>query len=333
MKISFFEIKDWEKAELKNKFKKHSLLFFDEIVNNKNTSNAKDSEIISVFIYSKMDKKTLDQFPKLKLIVTRSTGFNHIDLQECKKRNITVCNVPTYGENTVAEHAFALILALSRNVHKAYVKIGKNDFNIEGLKGFDLRSKVLGVIGTGHIGQHVIRIARGFEMSVIAYDAFPKKDLEGMLGFTYAPLDKVLKSADILTLHIPLIKETHHLINKKALAKMKPSAFIINTSRGEIIDTPSLLAALDAKRIAGAGLDVIEGEELIKEEHQLVEKSDLKSIKKILQSHLLLNNERVVFTPHIAFYSQEALKRILDTSISNIESFISNNATNVVKNV
>ncbi len=329
MKIAFFEIEGWEKKYLKNKLKTHTLEFFKEPLNKDNAQKIKNFDIISVFIYSKINKQIIKKLPKLKLIATRSTGFDHINIVTNKK--ILVCNVPFYGENTVAEHTFALILALSRNVHKAYVKTKRNDFSMDGLKGFDLKGKTLGVVGAGHIGLHVIRMAKSFSMKVLAYDVNPDDFLAEVLGFEYVPLKKLLKNSDIISLHVPNNKHTHHLINKETIKQIKKGAVLINTSRGEIADTDSLIKALDKKILSGVGLDVLEGEELIKEEKQLLcapEKTEC--LSNLVKDHILLSKDNVVFTPHIAFYSQEALERILDTTAQNINSFLSGEPQNRV---
>jgi len=213
-KITFFEIQGWEKRYLKNRLKNCVLEFSGERLSLENVKEAKDSDIISVFIYSKIDREVIKRLTKLRLIVTRSTGFDHIDIRECKRRGITVCNIPSYGENTVAEHTFALILALSRNVHKSYVRSLRKDFSTEGLKGFDLKGKTIGVIGAGHIGLHVIRIAKGFGMDVLVYDIKQNPFLAEVLGFKYVSFEKLLRSSDIITLHVPYNRHTHHMINR-----------------------------------------------------------------------------------------------------------------------
>jgi len=331
MKISFFETKGWEKNYLKKRLKGHKLEFYNDPLTLDDVKKVRDSEIISVFIYSKVDKKIIQSLPKLKLIATRSTGFDHIDLETCKKEKISVCNVPFYGENTVAEHTFALILSLSRNVHKAYVRTLRNDFSIEGLKGFDIAGKTLGVVGAGHIGFHVIRTAKGFGMNVLAYDANQDKFLAEVLGFKYVSLEELLKNSDIISLHVPYNKKTHHLINKKTIKLIKKGAILINTARGGVVDTEALIGALDKKILSGAGLDVLEGEEFIKEEKQLLhEQSKADVLGSIIRGHILLSKDNVVFTPHIAFYSQEALERILDTTIENINNFLLNKPQNII---
>lgn len=331
MKIAFFEVEKWEKGFLRKKLKGHSLEFYNEPLNSEEIGAAKDADIISVFIYSRIDKEVISRLPGLKMIATRSTGFDHIDLDECKKRKISVCNVPFYGENTVAEHTFALILSLSRNIHKSYMRTLRSDFSIEGLKGFDLKGKTLGVVGAGHIGLHVIRIAKGFGMRVLVYDPNQNSFMAETLGFEYAPLNTVLSDSDIITLHVPYNKNTHHLINRESIKMIKKGAVMINTSRGGIVDTEALIEALDGKILSGAGLDVLEGEELIKEEKQLLyDPKKLQVLGSLVKDHILLSKDNVVFTPHIAFYSQEASERILETTVQNIEAFLSGVPLNIV---
>lgn len=327
--IAFFEIKDWEKEYLRSRLKKYKLLFFSEPCSIKNVGKAKQAEIISIFIYSKMSNEMLKELPKLKMITTRSTGFDHIDLQACKMKNIVVSNVPAYGENTVAEHTFALILSLSRNIHKSYVRTLKNDFSIDGLTGFDIKGKTLGIIGGGSIGMHVAKIAKGFGMEVLVFDVRKQPFLAEVIGFRYVALEELLKSADIVTLHVPLIKETFHLINKKNVKLMKKGAIIINTSRGAVVDTKALLYGLQNGILGGAGLDVIEGEEIIKEEKALLHAKKNQWTTKI-RDLKIFERDNVVFTPHNAFNSKEALQRILDTTIENIESCCNAVSKNVV---
>ncbi len=332
MKIAFFEIKNWEKTFLKKRLKGHTLKFYPDPIEKKDIKEIKDFNILSVFIYSKVNKEIISKLPKLRLITTRSTGFDHIDLKQAAKKGIVVCNVPYYGENTVAEHTFALILALSRNLHKAYIRTLRENYTIQGLKGFDLKGKILGVIGAGHIGLHVIRIAKAFGMNVLAYDVTKNKFLAEVLDFKYVSLKELLKKSDIISLHAPYNKHTHHLINRQTIKLIKKGAILINTSRGGLVDTEALIEALDKKILAGAGLDVIEGEELIKEEKQLLYDGEkLEVLSALIKDHILLSKDNVVFTPHIAFYSQEALERILETTVQNIKNFINKTPQNTVK--
>lgn len=333
MKIAFFETSVEDKAYLEKLQTEHEVVVFEEFLTSETAHLAKDCDVLSAFIYSKVDKAVLDAVPGVKLVATRSTGFDHIDIEACKERGVAVCNVPYYGENTVAEHTFALILALSRNVHKSYTRTLRNDFSSDGLKGFDLNGKTLGVIGTGHIGMHVIRIAKGFGMHVVAYDIKKDTFLSEVLHYRHVSLDELLSVSDIITLHVPHNAKTQHIINEDSIQKMKPGVLIINTSRGELIDNDALIKALDKKVIAGAGLDVIEGEEFIREEKRLLnDASTTASIREdLMKNHLLLSQDNVVFTPHIAFYSQEALERILDTTFDNINAFAQGEIRNPVK--
>lgn len=332
-KIAFFELENWEKEHLLKNLKHCQLQFIDDHLNENNVNLIKDADAIGVFIYSVVNKKILSNLPNLKLITTLSTGFDHIDVKECKKRKIAVCNVPHYGENTVAEHTFALILNLTRMIHKAYNRTVRGDFTLDGLRGTDLQGKTLGVIGAGSIGQHVIRMAKGFEMNVIAFDNFKNLKLAKRLGFKYVSFDSLLKNSDIITLHVPYNKSTHHLISRKAISKMKKGVIVINTARGGIIETTALLQGLQSGRIGGAGLDVLEEECFIKEEKQILSKHFLKEcdLKTMLQNHILLKQDNVIITPHNAFNSWEALRRILNTTILNINSFLKKKPVNVVK--
>ena len=332
MRIAFFEVEDWEEEYLKGKLNGHQLKFSNEKLSLENAAQIKDFDALSVFIYSKIDEQIIQAIPNLKLITTRSTGFDHIDLEVCKKQGITVCNVPSYGENTVAEHTFALILALSRNICKACIRRFEQDFSIEGLEGFDLKGKTIGVVGTGQIGLHVIRIAKGFGMNVVAYDVRQNKLLSEVLEFEYVTLENLLARSDVITLHVPYMKATHHLMNKDTFKLVKKGAILINTARGSIVDTEALIEALDKKILAGAGLDVFEGEEVIKEEKQLLyDPKNLEVLASLVKDHILLSKNNVVFTPHIAFYSKEALERILETTVENIAAFVSGKPQNVVQ--
>ncbi|MBP9728353.1 MAG: hydroxyacid dehydrogenase [Candidatus Moranbacteria bacterium] len=330
MRIAFFETTPKDEAYLREKLAQHEVSFFPEALSLENVGEALSYEIISVFIYSTVTPAIIEKLPHLQAILTRSTGFDHIDLTACNERGITVENVPFYGENTVAEHTFALILALSRNVHKSYARGLKNDFSIDGLMGFDLKDKTLGVIGTGHIGLHVIRIAKGFGMHVLAFDTQKNTFLTEVLHFQYASLDEVLAQSDIVTIHVPDNAHTHHLINQESIQKFKRGALLINTARGGIIENQALLDGLDQGILAGAGLDVLDGEESIKEENQCLHVPCETHRQKREQSLNLLERDNVVFTPHIGFYSEEALARILDTTIENIEQYAAGKKNNLV---
>ena len=332
MKIAFFDIEPWEKDSLAKEFKKHEVLFFEDELNEGNIGEVKDFDIVSVFMNCDIMKKTLDKFENLKAIITRSTGYDHIDVKYCKKKKILVLNTPYYGENTVAEQTFALILALSRKLIEAVEKTKKRDFSLDGLRGFDLKGKTLGIIGMGNIGRHVARIAKGFEMKVLTSSRSRNSKLAKKLGFKYTTLENLLKNSDIITLHVPLTKSTYHLINKKNIKLIKKGAYLINTSRGEVVDTTALIMALDKEILAGAGLDVLEDEELIKEERQVLSNNfSREKLFNVIENNILLNSDNVIITPHNAFNTNEALSRILNTTIENINSVINKKPKNVVK--
>lgn len=333
MKIAFFEIEDWEIPYLTNNLRpttnEFRLEFFKQKLDKDNLPEQKDFDIISVFVGSNVDKEVINAFPNLKLITNSSTGFDHIDLNAAKEKNISVAYVPGYGDNTVAEFAFGLILNLSRKIFESYDQIKETgSFSLEGLRGFDLKGKTIGIVGTGRIGCHMIKIANGFEMNVVAYDAFPKQELCEKLGFKYvSSLDELLMISDIISLHVPYMKETHHLINSQNIAKIKKGALLINTSRGPVVETEALIKALNEKILGGAGLDVLEEEGAIQDEKSLLlyGHPEEHNLKTVLANHVLIDMPNVIITPHNAFNTQEALQRILDTDIENIESFIKEN--------
>lgn len=317
MKIAFFEVSNLEKERFENALQGNEILVFDNPIQEIDINHYIDCEIICVFVHSEVDKEIINQMPNLKLICTRSTGTDHIDLDTCKQKNIIVKNVPLYGENTVAEHTFALILSLSRKIHKSYVRSVQGKFSTEGLQGFDLEDKTIGIIGGGRIGLHVARIAKGFGMHVRVYDINQDNFLAELINFKYVTLDELLKTSDIVTLHVPLNKYTEHIINKDSLKKFKNGALLINTARGSLVDTDALIESLKDGTLSGAGLDVIEGEELLIEEN-IFNSPVEKAAKLIVASKQLLDNENVVLTPHNAFNSIEAVNRIINTTINNI---------------
>ena len=330
--IAFLELEAWEEDILKRLCPPAwRARYFAAEADRIDLSKIMDAEIISVFIYSDLDAPLLSQLPALRMIATRSTGVNHIDTVFCRERNIVVSNVPSYGANTVAEHTFALLLSLSRKIYQARERTLRNDFSFHGLQGFDLMGKVLGVIGTGQIGRHVIRIAKGFEMQVLAHDPHPDAVASERLGFEYVGLDALLARSDVISLHCPLTAETQHLIGKSAFKKMKKGVYLINTARGGLIATEVLLWALDAGIVAGAGLDVLEEEEAVREERELLSgRFDGQKLRAVLYNHVLAKHERVIITPHIAFNSREAVERILETTLQNISAYLAQAPSNVV---
>lgn len=330
--VVFFEMEDWEEQFIReSELQQHKPKIYRERLTADTAKLAADAEVVSVFIYSTVDKDVLDRMPNLRMVATRSTGFDHIDLQECERRGITVSNVPYYGENTVAEHAFGLILSLSRKIYKAYMRTTRLDFSLEGLRGTDLKDKTIGIVGAGRIGLHVVRIAKGFGMNVLVYDVRHEQLLAEVLGFTYVGFEELLRRSDVISLHAPLTKATHHMINSENINLVKPGAILVNTARGSLVETEALITALNQGIIAGAGLDVFEGEEAVKEDTAiLAQKLPGEQLRDILLSYTLLHRDNVVITPHIGFYSDEALRRIEETTVENIFGFIRDRKQNVV---
>ncbi len=330
-RVAFFEAEEWEKDMLSRGLEGCEIQSFPGPIERQQLPQIVDAEIVSIFIRSEMDRESIEALPKLRLIATRSTGFDHIDLEACNQRGILVANVPSYGETTVAEHSFGLILSLSRKIHKAYLRTLQGNFSLEGLRGFDLHGKTLGIVGAGRIGLHAIKIAKGFGMRVLAFDVKQDRLMAEVLGFEYSSLDDLLRQSDIVSLHAPLNANTYHLMNRDKLRLVKRGALLINTARGGLVDTDALIWALDEGILSGAGLDVIEGEELVEEEKQLLRAPQAEEkLRMLLRQHVLLRREDVVVTPHIAFDSWEAIERILDTTLGNIRSFLEGTPQNVV---
>ncbi len=328
LRISGVELESWESDYLirslgAGHFSEHHLA---------EAGDLNDPEVLTIFIYSKITKEVLAKYPNLKLISTLSTGYDHIDLAACKEKNITVCNVPSYGENTVAEQALALLLSLTRKIIPAVNQTRQGNFKLEGLRGNDLNEKTAGVIGTGRIGKHMIKMLQGLNMNIIAFDLFPNPALATELGFTYVDIDTLMKKSDVVTIHCPATPETKHLINEHRLRLMKTDAYLINTARGSIVDTQALVKVLDEGHLAGVGLDVIEEENAIIDERQLLSpNTDSKvDLRTVFADHVLLNHPKVIITPHNAFNTTEALTRILDTTIKNIQAFEAGQPVNVV---
>lgn len=334
MNIAFFEVEEWEIPYLKKSLAAHTLTFDMQHLDEERAKKLADVEALSVFIYSPLPAEVLAKMPKLRLIVTRSTGFDHIDLAYCKKKNITVCNIPNYGANTVAEHTFALLLALSRQLVPSVERTRRGNFEIDGtLRGFDLHKKTLGVIGLGHIGTEVIRIAKGFGMHVVAYTLHPSEDVARKLKITFLGLPELLKVSDVVTLHVPYSKKTHHLINTRNIKKLKKGSVLLNTARGGLIETEAIVYGLNNGILRGVGLDVLEEECGIKEERQLLagkfkQECDLRTQ---LLNHVLLSKDNVLITPHNAFNSTEALQRILEVTVEDIDGFAQNKPLNIVE--
>jgi D-lactate dehydrogenase len=330
-KIGVFQIQGWEADYLKEALTKAGLEcdFYQQGVDSLPLKN--DYDAISVFVGPKVDAKAIDYFPNLKAITTRSTGFDHIDLAYARSKSISLGYVPYYGENTVAEFAMGLMLTLSRKLYWNIDRIKREDkFSFEGLTGVDLKGKTLGVIGAGHIGQHLIKMAKGFEMNVIAFDRTAKPELAAQLGFEYKTLDEVLEQSDFISLHLFYAPETHHVINKSNIGKIKKGAYLINTARGPLVETEALVAALKDGTLAGAGLDVLEEEDILKDEMgywlKFEKTAEPSNMENILYNHILMDMPNVIITPHNAFNTKEAITRILDADIANLTEFFQKGA-------
>lgn len=285
----------------------------------------KNAEVISVFVTSQVTRQMMDKMPRLKLIATRSTGFDHIDLEAAAARDITVVNVPTYGENTVAEAAFSLMLALTRKLIPTVSTTRKGTFVASDLTGIDLKGKTLGVIGMGHIGRHTAKIAKGFEMNVITFDPHEDEKFAREMGITYVSFEDLLEQSDIITLHTPLLPDNYHLINEATIARMKKGVFIINTARGELVENRALIRGIKRGHIAGAGLDTLEGEKLILQKEMIdalqSNATSPTTFEHAAEVHTMLQIPNIIITQHAAFNTEEAIARINATTVQNIVRF------------
>jgi D-lactate dehydrogenase len=330
-KVVLFEVEDWEKRYIESALSEYQPVLTEEKLEDSTVSKYQDAEIISTFIYSTLTKEVLDQLPNLKFIATRSMGFDHIDTSACKERGIIVSNVPTYGAHTVAEHTFALMLAVSRKIIPSVERAKKGDFSSIGLTGFDLFGKTLGVIGTGHVGKNVCELGLSFGMKVLAYCHSQDQELITK-GVKYVSLEELLAGSDVITLHLPHNHDTEHIINSQNIEKFRKGSILINTARGALVETRAILEGLEKGILAGAGLDVLEEENALKEEREFLASEHIMKgdIQTELLDHILLNRDDVVITPHNAFNSIEALQQILETSLGNIKNFLNGAPTNIV---
>ena len=332
MKIFIFEAEEWECPGFEALQSEHEVLCPTQPLDPGSAGDYAEAEAVSTFIYSNLSKEVLEQLPRLRLICTRSTGYDHIDLEYCKEHGITVCNVPDYGQNTVAEHVFGLLLTISHKLYDAIDRTRRGDFSPKGLQGFDLAHKVFGVVGTGDIGLCVIRIARGFDMRVIAFDVKPNEGAAKELGFEYVEMDQLLRESDVISLHVPGNKKTYHLLSNAEFDKMKRGAVVINTARGSIIDIQAMIRALAEGKLAGAGLDVLSEEPVIREEAELLRSVYQRkhNLESLLADHVVLRLRNVVVTPDSAFNTKEAVERIIKVTVNNILAYTKGSPQNVV---
>lgn len=276
---------------------------------------SRDAEIITIFIHNPIASKTLAQLPNLRLICTRSTGMDHIDLETCKAKNIEVKNVQSYGAHPIAEHTFGLILALTHNIAKLDRLGEQNQFNYQNSIGTNLAGKTIGIVGiNGAIGQKVAKLADAFEMQIIANDTHVDSDLQQRYNIAYTSLNQLLKDSDIITLHCPLNEQTKYLLNKKNLTNIGKNKVFINTARGGLISNQDLLWALESQVFKQAGLDTLENENNIFAEHHII----TPTVQKII------DNPNVILTPHSAYYTRESIEVIISQTIKNIQDFIKN---------
>ncbi|MEI6533376.1 MAG: NAD(P)-dependent oxidoreductase [Candidatus Roizmanbacteria bacterium] len=330
MKITFFEVEDWETPLIKQLYPE--AILSSEHLNSDTVKQFSDSEIVVTFIYSSVKQDVIDQMPNLKLIATRSTGFDHIDVAYAKTKNIPVVNVPEYGSRTVAEHTFALLLTLTRKVFMSISQMKECIFDHKALRGVDLYQKTFGLIGLGKIGKETLKIAKGFGMNVIVYNRSQDQELAKELGFTYVDLQQLVAQSDVVSLHLPYNKDTHHIVNAELINNFKKGSYLLNTARGGLIETDALLAGLESGILAGVGLDVLEEEKELGEEIQILNAHKDKNLdlRILCIDHVLMHHPRVVVTPHNAFNSIEALNRIMHTTLENIQSFIAGQTKNSV---
>ena len=330
MKIGFFEIEQWEADYVKQRLSGIEFFFSEEKLNKDNLPSQKDFDAVSVFVGSDVKKEVIDNFPNLKLLTTRSTGFDHIDLNEVKNKSVRTGYVPGYGDNTVAEFAFALLLNFSRKIFEAVRRVKQDEnFSFDGLQGFDLNGKTIGIVGIGRIGKFMIKIAKGFGMNVLAYDVYPNEALAKEMEFSYASLDDLLANSDVISLHIPYTEANHNFIDSEKIKKMKKGAVLINTARGGLVKIEDVVKSLIDGTLGGYCTDVLKEEGIIKDERAflLYGHPGEHNLKAVIADHVLMEMPNVIVTPHNAFNTKEALMRILDADIENIKSFIEKGET------
>ena len=332
MKAAFFGLNQWQKEMIKKRLGCLELFFYDSDELEDSINKMKGIEIVGLFVETILKKEHIKKLPNLKLIVTLSTGYDHIDCKYARKKGINVCNVPNYGEKTVAEYAFGLMLNEVRNIDKAKKRVletGK--FDNSDLMGTDLSGKTLGVIGTGSIGMHVLKIAGGFEMNKLAYDVNKNYKASKELNFNYVELSELFRKSDIISVHVPLNKHTKHMIDISSLKMMKEGVIIINTSRGAIIDPDMILEGLRNEKIGALATDVLEGEENFKDDISILNGIKNEELSKIiLENEILINHPKVTVTPHVAFYTKEAIERIVNQTVMNVLKHLDGKEINVV---
>ena len=318
-KIIFFDIKDYDKEFFKKYEKDYNFeMTFLKVRLTEETANlTKGYDVVCGFANDNINKETIDIMAKngIKLLAMRCAGFNNVSLKDIHNR-FKVVRVPAYSPHAIAEYTVGLILAVNRKIHKAYVRTREGNFSINGLMGFDLDGKTVGIIGTGKIGQILIKILKGFEMKVIAYDLYPNQKAADELGFEYVSLDELYAKSDIISLNCPLTKDTQYMINRRSMLKMKDGVILVNTGRGQLIDSADLVEALKDKKIGAVALDVYE-----EEENYFFEDKSNQVIEDDILGRLL-SFYNVLITSHQAYFTKEAVDAITVTTLNNIRDFI-----------
>lgn len=323
MRVTVFSTKPYDREFLSRaNTRPHELLFLETHLDARTASLVEGSSAVCVFVNDHVDRDVLQRLVHsgVGLVALRSAGFNHVDLAAARELGVTIARVPAYSPHAVAEHTVGLILSLNRKLHRAYARVRDGNFSLEGLLGFDLHGRTVGVVGTGNVGTVFAAIMAGFGCRLLAFDPQPNDECRA-LGVRYVGLEELLGSADIVSLHCPLTPETRHLMDADALGRMKPGVMLINTGRGALVDTAAVIAALKTGRIGALGLDVYEEEEALFFE-------DLSG--KVIQDDVfmrLLTFPNVMVTAHQAFFTEDALLAIAETTMANITAFETGSGT------
>lgn len=330
VKIAFFDTKEYDRKmfDKYNKNYNYEITYFKTKLNEETAVLATGFDVVCIFVNDTANEEVLIKLKDLgvKLIALRCAGYNNVEISKLPS-SLSVVRVPAYSPYAVAEHTVGLLLALDRKVYKSYQRTKKYNFSLDGLLGFDIHGKTIGVIGTGKIGKIFIKIMKGFGANVLAYDVYKDEQSAKELDYTYTTLDEIYKNSDIISLHCPLTDENHNMINEETMLKMKKGVILLNTSRGKLINAKDLVKCLEKGHIGGVGLDVFEDEE----EYFLNDMSN--SYIRDAELSILLSMPNVVITAHQAFFTKEALEKIVSTTFSNIEEFIkTGDCRNIVKN-
>ena len=318
-RIIFFDIKDYDREffEKYGKNYNYEMSFFKSRLSLENVHLTKGYDVVCAFTNDDIGKETIDAMAEngVRLLAMRCAGFNNVSLKDIHNR-FKVVRVPAYSPHAIAEYTVGLILAVNRKINKAYVRTREGNFSINGLMGVDLYGKTAGIIGTGKIGQILIKILRGFDMKVIAYDLFPNQKVAEELGFEYVSLDELYANSDIISLNCPLTKDTQYMINRRSMLKMKDGVILVNTGRGQLIDSADLVEALKDKKVGAVALDVYE-----EEENYFFQDKSTQVIEDDILGRLL-SFYNVLITSHQAYFTKEAVEAITVTTLNNIKDFV-----------